>query len=313
MAQKSGKKSSPRGGAGKKNWAKIAVPVFLILIMVLSIFAILTSNNNQVSDTDSSSTEINFNSIIEGLRIIPPGADYARYIDLTANAEINTWAMSNLNTTIPDSKAFGGQAKKDLLVNYPLEFFGPFNEQWVSITDFGPKYQITNPNQTTYQGVSMRAINPVYTYSETRPTVSGRIQNVADMILFWSSSPNKTAYNEYSDLTDQLKGYPINASQARLSVVGTSSLLNTSDRYYAGLTPTSDGKYNYQAVLHLNETLNETEKQDFKSRTEQVGIFVMKFDSYQIQFQGDYLILQATGNLTTCTNDMVDSWRFLKA
>ncbi|WP_424358701.1 hypothetical protein [Methanocella sp. MCL-LM] len=312
MASKGGKKA-PQKGAGKKNWMKVAIPIFLILIMVLSIFAILT-NTNPTTPDDSGTDEIRFNSIVDGLVIVPPGADYVRFADLKSDEDIGNWAMANLNGSIPNPAAFGGQPEKDVLVNYPEGYFGSFAEQWVSITDFGPKYTITNPNQTSYNGVPMRAINSLYTYSETRPTVSGRIQNVADMLLYWSNPGNRTSYDNYFDLITQLKGYPVNATSARLSVVGTTSLLNASDRYYAGITPAAEeGKYDYLAVIHLNRTLNETEKQQYKSQYEQLGIYVMKFDAYNIKYQDDYMIVQAKGNLTTCVNDMTYSWRFLKA
>ncbi|WP_048198264.1 hypothetical protein [Methanocella arvoryzae] len=311
MASKGGKKA-PQKGAGKKNWMKVAIPVFLILIMVLSIFAIFTSPPSDVSDNPV--TEIRFNSIVDGLVIVPPGADYVRYADIQSDAGIGDWTMSNLSGSIPDPNTFGGQPQKDLLVNYPEEYFGPFAEQWVSITDFGPKYVIKNPNQTTYQGVPMRAINSLYTYSETRPTVSGRIQNVADMILYWSNPGNRSSYDNYYDLIVQLKGYPVNATDARLAVVGTTSLLNASDRYYAGITPAAEeGKYHYQAVLHFNRTLNETEKQQYKNQYELIGNTIAGFDAYQINYQGDYMILNAKGDLNTCVKDMTDSWRFIKA
>jgi hypothetical protein len=65
--------------------------------------------------------------------------------------------------------------------------------------------------------------------------------------------------------------------------------------------------------LHLNQTLNDTEKNRIKTQYELIGSNVMGFNSYQINYQGDYMILQAKGNLTTCTYDMANNWRFLKA
>lgn len=315
MAKKGGNKTTTKNG--KKNWVKLILPLFLIFVMLASALYMCVSSNPNTTDTDTTSTDIRFNSIVDGLSIVAPGAEYVRYVDLKSDPALGSWTMANLNGSLPDPDTFGAQPQKDMLVNYPDEYFSSYTEQWVSITDFGPDYEIKGFNTTTYEGVQMAVINSVYTFTVERPTISGRVQNVVGMASFWSALvngyTNRTAYSDYYDLTQQLKGYPVNASQARLAVVGKTSLFNASDRYYAGITPAGNGTYNYQAVLHLNQTMNETEKQEIKSRYDQLGLVVAGFDSYNIEFQGDYMILQAKGNLTTCTNDMATNWRFLKA
>ncbi|HMK45395.1 MAG TPA: hypothetical protein VK436_02105 [Methanocella sp.] len=298
---------------GMQKLARIAIPLFLVIIMLASAMYYCVNSKNFTGGNNSTPT-VQFNSIVDGVKIAPNGADYIRYIDLNASPEVRNWAMSNLSNSLPNPDTFGAQPRKDMFVDYPMGYFGSYNDQWVMVTDFGSDFQNMNYSETTYQGVTLETIDDnYYTFSQTWPVISGPAQNVAGMVNFMKGGIGRnTSYDDYSDLFDQLKGYPINANQACMATVGTSSAFNDSDRYYAGITPSGDN-FTYQAVLHMNRTLTDEEKATYKSRLEKAGIYSALFNSYQIQFQGDYMVLQATGNWTTCVSDMQNSWKFLKA
>lgn len=307
MASKS--TGSRKGKSGQKTWIKMAVPIFLVLIMVLSVFAICTNSNPNTSGTDTGDTTApKLTSLKDGLKLVPYGVEYARYVDVNASQEIRDLALNNLS--VPNASYFGATPLKDVLVIYPEYTFGFFAEQWLSVSEFGTELSYSKFNRTAYNNVPMREINKYYMFSETTPTFSGRYQNVATAVTFATSGGDQSGYVEFQDLYTKLKPYPNNGTGAVIAVAGTTMLFNKSDRYYASLTPSGD-KYKYVAIMHLNGTLTDDEKSGMKTRYETLGLAFYKFDSYQLIFDGDYMILDATGNLTTCFNDMQYSWQFL--
>jgi hypothetical protein len=307
------KKNINEKGSGKKrNWKKTILPLFLVAVMLISIFAYAGSSLLGSGDRDIILKK-DFNNIADGLKLIPENASYVRYADIEANNNITLWLSDNLAKSIPSYKEFGAYVKKDMLSNYPYRYFGNHSQQFISVTDFGAVKLNQQYNNSIYNGIILEEINDYYFFTpEFDPVISGRPENVARAIDTIKGQGQKTAYNNYKDLFEQLKGYPVNEKNSKLSVVGRDCNVNFTDKYYAGITP--DGKtYKYTAVMHLSHKFNDTEKQLLKSAWEQSALFNYGFDYFQANFVGDYLIIDASGNFNTCIRDMTTVWGFLQS
>jgi hypothetical protein len=123
------------------------------------------------------------------------------------------------------------------------------------------------------------------------------------------STASNSAYSDYPGLLE-----PANqsAKNAAFAVVGTSNTLGFGDRYYAGITPLNDTWCDYKIVIHLNQTLNETQMNELAGQW-QMGTSLYGIDSVAPQFKGSYVILSAKGDIDVCLNDMRSSgWYFIK-
>jgi hypothetical protein len=327
MAEDKGKKKGTKGKSKKdkpepRNWAKIALQLFIVFIMVMSVLAFTLNNrgSNTGSNTDTSSTDKSFNGIEDGLKLIPANASYARYVDLKNDSVLADSVQIQkyywLFGTLPSEKVFNAKPQRDLFAIYPQGYFGDFTEQFVSLTDFGTaKINQSYPDYYNIQGVIAKRVNNKYFYTgTTKPVVSGRIENVAPTIEVMLGG-NASAYGNYSDLFDELKWKQIITDNMTLEIVGKSSntsyianLSCDSDRFYVSLQPMdrankSDNKsYCYVAIMHMNQTPTD---QDYNH----LAIFSdsmkkMGFSSYEPQIYDDYIVIEAQGSLNTCIDNM---------
>lgn len=305
---------SRKGAPESKNWMKTIIPLFLVVTMLLSILAYGFISFFGNSEDTSHKIDRKFDSISSGLKLVPEGSIYARYVDMDSNSSIAAWAAGNINASMPKQSDFGAAVKKDLIVDYPDNYFGNFNQQWVSLTDFGNAslnndyVKLSMGDQYVYQ-----VREGYYFTSNTHPVVSGRLENVAVIVDVMNGLIARTSYDTYSDLFELMKGYPENDKTAKFAVVGTyPANVNFTDKYYAGVTPVGD-KYNYKIALHLSKKYTDEEKQSMKMSWEKIATLNYNFDYYQVRFNGDYAIIDAsTSSFDVCIRDM-NLWGFLYA
>ena len=297
---------------GSKRWLKIALAVLFALIMLVVPLSIIM-NPPPTGSGSQYAAERPFRSVEDGLAMIPAGAEYFRYVDLEADASIANWTLANLKGSLPNASLFGAQVKKDAIAVYPFPQFGffrmPGNIQVVSLADFGPGFDNKSYPSTTRDGVAMRSINDNYAFTtDTSPAVHGMPQIVAPIGSFMmNGNARSSAYYDYADLFEQIASDPQTASGARFAVVGRAGSLEFGDRYYAGVTPLND-TCSYKIVVHLNRTLNETEKQTYKSRWEQSALYLYQFPYYSVKFTDEYLLVDARADAETCLNDLYYNW-----
>jgi hypothetical protein len=310
------KGKSAKGTAKKqqKNWAKIVIPVLLVVVVFGLIFASGITKPNNFSNP--SPGEKPFNNIADGLRLLPTNLSSARYADLKADHVLSQLLYSNvyLAQTIPPSRIFGADPQRDMLAIYPPGYFGDFKEQYVSLTSFGSAR--INSSYTAYDvnGQIVERVNPRYSYTlNLKPVISGRIENIAKVL---ESSGNESAYGEYSDLFDELKWKQISTDNATLEMVGKSCSYRSADRYYAALWPadpkntSQDRQYSYVAIIHVNHTLSDIEYADLAS----YGASMLKygFNYYNVQVYDDYIVIEAGGSIEVCMDDALNRWSFIK-
>ncbi|MCD1294638.1 hypothetical protein CUJ83_06445 [Methanocella sp. CWC-04] len=309
---KNSSKGSPKKGSKSNgNWKKKVLPLFLAAIMLISIFAYAGSSLLRGNESRNIVLEKDFNSLTDGLKLLPSNAKYVRYVDLGANEPIAAWAYQNLSQSMPYPGDFNAYPKKDLVADFPKNTFGNFTEQFVSITDFGRGDLKMTYNMTEYAGMQICKVNEKYYFTPgTNPVVSGRIEVVDDVLDTMNGVSQGSSYDKYSDLFEQLKGYPVDVKKAKLAAVGTGSKINITDKYFAGITPEGD-TYRYNVVLHLSQSFNETERSQMKDAWEKSALFYYGFDYFNVNFKDDYLVIDASGSLDTCIRDMTGVWGFL--
>ncbi|AFC98783.1 hypothetical protein Mtc_0008 [Methanocella conradii HZ254] len=317
MAKDNGKSLKKATKKEPTNWAKAVIPILLVVIMLGSIFAYVLSNPVNTSNTSkTTSNEKPFNSIMDGLKLLPANLSSARYADLKGDTVLSQYMYNNayLARTIPPSKTFSADPQKDMLAIYPPGYFGDFQEQFVSLTSFGSSR--INSSYTAYDvnGQTVEMVNNKYFYTlNLKPVISGRIENVAKVL---ESSGNESAYNEYSDLFEELKWKQISTDNATLETVGKSCSYASADRYYAALWPadpknsSQDRPYSYVAIIHVNHTLADSEYADLAS----YGASMTKygFSYYNVQVYDDYIVIEAEGSLDVCMDDALNRWSFIK-
>lgn len=324
MAEDKGKKKGTKGKSKKdkpepKNWTKIAIQLFIVLVMVMSVFAFTLNNNRSGSNGDSSSSGKNFNGIADGLRLIPANASYVRYADLKNDSVLADSVQKYywLFGTLPPEKVFNANPQRDMFAIYPKEHFGSFTEQFVSLTDFGTaRINESYPNYYDINGIIAKRVNSKYFYTaETKPVVSGRIENVASVIDVMYAG-NASSYGNYSGLFDEIKWKQVSTGGMTLELVGRSCNLSYADGYYTAVGPvdmankSADRLYDYLAVMHLNQTLSDRDRQDLallEGAMEKMG-----FNSYRTQAYDDYIIIEARGSLDACVDDMLNRWGFIQ-
>ncbi len=324
MAEDKGKKKAAKGKIKKdrpqpRNWTKIGLQAFIVLMIVMAVIAFTLNPNRGNSNDNSSKADKSFNSIADGLKLIPANASYARYVDLKNDSVLADSIQKNfwLYGTLPSQAIFGASPQRDLFAIYPAGYFGSFTEQFVSLTDFGTaRINLSYPDTYDIEGVIAKKVNSKYFYTgATRPVVSGRIENVAPAIDVMNGN-NASSYANYSGIFDEMKWKQVPASGMTLEFVGQSCNLSYVDKYYAALGPmdrtnkSSDRLYNYTAVMHVNKTLTDMDRQDFallEGAMEKMG-----FKSYRTQAYDDYVVIEAQGSLDTCVEDMLLRWGFIK-
>lgn len=324
MAEDKGKKKGTKGKSKKdepRNWAKIGLQVFIVLVIGMSVIAFTLNVNRGGSNTNSgkSNSEKSFNGIADGLSIIPANASYALYVDLKNDSVLSNFAQGTIwiYGTMASQKVFGASPQRNLFAIYPAGYFGDFTEQIVSLTDFG-KASINQsyPDYYSIQGIIAKRVNDKYFYTgATKPVISGRIENVAPVVEVFVGN-NVSAYGNYSGLFDEMKWKQIPSGGMTLEVVGRACNLSYVDGYYAGVRPvdrgntSSDRLYNYTVVMHLNQTPPDRDLQDLallEKAMEKMG-----FVSYRVQVYDDYIIIEAQGNLAVCLDNMQNRWGFIK-
>jgi hypothetical protein len=316
-----GSKKAGKANKEPKNWAKLAIPILLVFIMLGSIVAYVSSGNwaNKIGTTETTGLTKKFDSLADGLKLVPAGAASVRYIDLR-NDSVISGSINNfywLKGAMPSKQIFNVDPVRDMFSIYPAGFFGSFAEQFVSLTDFGTaKINKTYPDYYNINNVIAKKVNDRYFYTaETSPVISGRIENVAPTIDVISGN-NASAYGNYSDLLDEIKLKHLSAGNMTLEVVGLTSNLSNSDRFYAAIGPvdrsnkSTDRLYSYVAVMHLNSTISDQDRLNLALL--QGGMQKMGFKSYNTQVYDDYIVIDATGSLTLCLDDMLNRWGFLK-
>ena len=288
----------------------ILLAIFLIGTMVIVPLAVLF-NPSTIDGGSTDTDKGKFNSIVDALSDVPPGVQYMRFVNLTANDGISNWAMTNLGGSIPNATIFGKAPEKDAIAFYPFPTFGYFdvNQQWVSLSDFGPNFDNATYSLTTVNGFDLRMINTVYAFSKgTTPVISGRKENVAAVQNFLTlGSVSQSAYPSYSDLFQQIASRNQTAKDAKFAVVGQTTAFGVGDRYYAGITPLNATTCDYKIVVHLNQTLNLTEQQQYGT-TWTMAALQFGLDSFSPEFTDNYLIVEARGSPEICLNDLVTNW-----
>jgi len=323
MADDKGKKKDNKGKSKKdrpepRNWAKIGLQLFIVLVMVMSVFAFTLNSGGGGPDNDTADIEKSLNGIADGLKLIPANASFARYVNLKDDSVLSDTFQKYywLYGTLPSEKVFDAKPRHDVFAIYPQGHFGAFTEQFVSLTDFGTA-RINQSYPDYYgEGVTAKMVNNRYFFTgETKPVVSGRIENVAPVVDVMLGN-NASAYGNYSDLFDEMKWKQIPTGGMTLELVGKACNLSYCDRYYAAVGPvdranTSEYRpYNYTVVMHLSQAPSDQDREGLALL--QGAMEKMGFASYRTQAYEDYIIIEAEGSLEACLDDMLNRWGFVK-
>lgn len=315
-----GKAKGAKGAPKKEtNWAKIAIPLLMVFIMVGSIFAFVLSNP---FDGGSSSTGLDkpLDGIVDALRLLPSNASFVRYADMKADTQLNESMYKNYWNTLPPASIFNAYPQKDAVAVYPLGYFGNGTQNVVSLTDFGSaRINKSYTAFTIYDQMVLMANSYYYFSSETSPVVSGGAENVAKTLQVMLGN-NSSSYGTYSDLFDKLKSKGIPIDNMTLETAGKDAyvpLPNVSSlSYYAGIGPMKDRpanlteqEYSYVAVIRLNRTPTDSE-------WEQIILLsgskkLTGYHKYNPQIYEDYMVIEAEAPLSACMEDMVN-WGFMK-
>lgn len=306
-------------GAPKKepiNWAKIAIPLLMVFIMVGSIFAFVISNPFS-SDKKSGLSEP-LGSVQDALRLLPPGASFVRYVDMSADTQLKDYVDSNYWNTLPPASIFSADPKKDALAVYPAGYFGYNTQSLVSLTDFGTtKINKSYPAYTMGSNIVLAANDNYYFTSDTSPVLSGGPESVATTLNYFGMR-NNSSYATYSGLFNKLNDKRISIDGMDLATVGNTFNVPfenaSADAYYAGIGPAASANasarnYTYVVIAHLNRTLSDQEYGQLALYS--TSMVKTGFEKYNTQVYDDYIVIEAQGPLNVCTENMVN-WGFMK-
>ena len=313
MAKKAVRKSRKEIEEEKRaRWLKYGL-VLLVAVIMITVTLSYLINPAQIRNRDTTETTT-FGSIVSAVSMLPKSAEYIRYVDLGYNSSLSNAAALNFGPNLPNSTLLGASAVKDALASFPFPQLGYYAEdpQVVVLSDLGTGFDNASYPETTVNSVPVRIVKDPYAFSVgTYPVISGRADYVSSIVRFWSAATTaNSAYATYADLFDQINETNLSASKAKLAVVGLSDTLGIGDRYYAGITPFNETMYDYRIVIHLNQTLNDTQQQNFTQRWV-LGASLYGLEPQTPQFKDDYLLLAARGNVNDCLSDMSE-WEFLK-
>ncbi|VVB92966.1 Protein of uncharacterised function with PCYCGC motif protein [uncultured archaeon] len=214
----------------------------------------------------------NFNSLADGLKLTPAGANRAYFINTKMLAGTEMEAEYVGGSVEPD--AFYG---KKIIGMYSADF-SPTS--WIELHDLG--YDSTK-DVTLKAHAEQGMENIIY----TRPLIYGHIQNV-DNVLNLIKDPESmtTSYSTYKPLLDA-----VDYQNAAYALVQTEPY-KFSDINYMSLTPVS-GKIELVKAFHL------TDNKSIPSA----------FNKYNPQINGNILIIKETGDLKTvqADNDNIDA------
>jgi hypothetical protein len=300
--------------AKKRRWMIILLAVLMVgTMLIVPLAYIFNPTPLHNAPSDGTQKTGNFNSIVDALMDLPPNANYARYVDLNASSAVSDWAAINIGYNLPNETLFGAKPLKDALASFPyptLSLSITENPQVIVLSDMGKNFDNASYPKTTMGGVELRLVNNAYGFStDSYPVVSGRKEYVAAIDYnMRSTTAANSAYANYADLLEEANQ---SARNAKFAVVGTSSSLGFGDRFYAGLTPLNDTYGDYKIVIHLNQTLNETRMQEIANRW-QTGASLYGIDTNAPQFDSNFVVMAARGDIYQCLSDMVTNWEFIR-
>jgi len=316
------------------NWAKIVIPVVLILVLIGMVFASVLNNKVTTTPSTTTNTNKNFNNIQDALGLLPSNASYVRYLDMKNDTAMSNWAQTNYWNTMPPTSIFSATPQRDALAVYPAGYFEnsmtSTSADLVSLSDFGNN-KINESYSTlgyTNSGIKILKANSQYYFApDITPVVSGGEQEVLDTLAVFDGNSG-SASGTYSDLFQELNMRHIAINGMTLETAGDNSTLPvwfpisninlTADRYYAGVGPTNVTVtmnnttypvYSYVAIMHLNQTPSDNDMQYLdllQSSNEKMG-----FSDYNVQVYDDYIIIDAHAPLAMCLDDMT-TWDFLR-
>lgn len=309
-------KGNSKGKPEKKQtkWTKIAVSLFLAATMIIVIFA-YALNNGPITgpSTDRQLTILKgFNTLSDGLNLVPENASYSRYANLTSDQQMKSWMTQYFSKVMPPESVYSATIKRDMFTLYPKGSFNNITRPYVSLTDFGRGAVNVSYTQYTDGSNVMLGVNDLYFFTpQTDPIVSGMGEIVVPVLNTMKTMGN-SSYDDYKDLFEKLQGSGLSEDGMTLEVVGKAPNANYSDRYYAAMGPMNDANkmYQIQAVLHTNRTLTNDEMDRLA-----IGPAYQKqkgFSSYNISYSGEYIIMDAKGPFDLCTEDLFYNWGFMK-
>lgn len=324
-----GKSKGKSAEKKKTNWSKIAISLFLAITMIIVIFAYaLGGGGPKTISTDRTLTLMkSFNTISDGLKLVPDNASYIRYANLTADSKLSAWMGQNFWRSMPNSSTFNAQVKRDMLVVYPKDTFGNFSAtydrnfsmQYASLTDFGSGAINESYPAVTQQidGQTILYVNELYYFTpQTNPVVSGMAEIVVPVLDAMTGHTNNTSYDKYKGLTDQLARNQMSEDGMTLQMVSDQPTENFSDMYYAAIGPNHDANqsYTFQAIMHLNRSLNNTDMEYLSILPE--AMKKSGYESYNITFgngeAGDYVVVKSVGPFDQTVYDMFYTWGFMR-
>ncbi|MEM2925110.1 MAG: hypothetical protein QXJ68_05425 [Methanocellales archaeon] len=270
--------------------AKQMGALILIIIMIFSMLTAFFTTSEEVR------IKRDFNSLRDGLKLVPNSPFLVQFASVENIEDTELERLINIIGALPRYEQYHAIVTKALIADY-------LDQSWVELHKVNQRVVRLNYTSTySYKDLEVK-ITPqgLAVVIETSPVVFGRRERVEETIDLMLNNINNSAYQTFLPLMERSR------LNANFAVIRTQAAY-VYDAYYIGTSYAGGNSYRFEAVLHLNNSVNESELNEFKSmlHSRELSAQLRNFTEYKVNFEFNYAVVNATGNFQAIMKEFED-------
>lgn len=271
----------------KKGNSTLIIGTVTVILLAGIAYAVISGDSTPKKQTASPdpSTDLsvlslpdNFNSLSDGLKLIPPGITWAYFANLKQGTGIEQNFMHDINF-------YGMPIIGMLNSEYP-------GDSWIELHDIGK----VDANVMSNAGVDVD--NILYTRPYIFDTKDKTNSVLALFVLFKDSSTNANAYNSFKSVLDI-----VDDENAGFAKINTTALPFADMSYFGLIKSGNDIKGEIAFRIRDNGIVPLTKYNELKNSSEVRG-----FRSYEVQKENNTLVIKMTSDLNNIISEAAQNY-----
>ncbi|MEM2933409.1 MAG: hypothetical protein QXL78_00630 [Methanocellales archaeon] len=271
--------------------AKQMGALILIIIMIFSMLAAFFTTTEEPVRIKK-----DFNTLKNALKLVPSSPFLVQFASVENIKGTELERLIRDLGALPPYEQYRAIVTKALIADY-------LDRSWVELHEVNQREVKLNYTSTySYHDLEVK-ITPqgLAIVTETSPIIfgfSGRVNETMDLML------NNTNWSAYQTFLPLMARSRLNADFALIRTQAP----YVYDAYYIGTSYAGKNSYQFEAVLHLNRSANESDLNGFKSNLLSRELYAKprNFTYYIVNFELDYAVVNATGSFQAVMREFED-------
>lgn len=271
--------------------AKQIGSLVLIIIMIFSMLAAFFTTIEEPARIKK-----DFNTLKDALKLVPSSPFLVQFASVENIKGTELERLIRDLGALPPYEQYRAIVTKALIADY-------LDRSWVELHEVNQRAVKLNYTSTySYQDLEVK-ITPqgLAIVTETSPIIFGYPERVEETVDLMLNNTNWSAYQTFLPLMERSR---LNANFALIRTQAA----HVYDAYYIGTSYAGTGSYQFEAVLHLNSSANESDLNEFKSNLLSRELYAKprNFTNYIVNFELDYAMVNATGSFQAVMREFED-------